>query len=717
MFKKAVALMLVAVMLVTIAACGGGGAGKNDGGGSGQSGAISATSAAKAESTTTAAKAESTTKAESAAKAESTTKAAGTTTTAKAAEKGTTQQAAAKNDPVSMVLDFLSIVDTVDDTSDLPDWQGKKFNLTYWMGHGTGSASRPKASNDVVSPEVARVTGISVDPDKAFDNASLDVNAKMAILAATNDWPEIGHNVQNVDLVENDKLWDLTDLIPIYAPHIYKMTQMLSPLYEGAKGGFMETGRYYSVQLAYGGAPPNLGTNVSIQALVHPDVDYGKFAWISAPPKRLGSQSEIYVRDDILKLLYPEARTATEIEELYLQKGYFDREDLYDIPVKTQEQAIQFFYDVKRVIDENHIEENGRPIYATYIFSGQDNDALLGKILTSFRGLPQAQYFTYFNLKTQHISTLMYEDWWKEDVRTFKNFVRDGVAPQSCLIETNDIFINRMNNGEYAITHSHFKPNEAILKEAGKPYRYRPVYFDIEQDTSYFFNGRGKVAGGGIISIFKDKVAEEDLPQLLMWLDYMATDVGMKLTFWGPKSAGLFEDTPDGRRYINKEVEDYMINGVQNDANVKYNLVSGAWPSIPFFGVSLGGIWNPKYVYDMTKTPREGGQAWQFFESGLFDKQKYSKLQFISKGTGSWEFQDEVPEIKQFRSVKGTGFEPLLTKALAADTDESFDILFAEALQFARDNGFTEEAFLKCDKLLQEKYPYDWNTMIVGYGD
>ena len=694
MFKKSVALILIAVMLITTAACGGGNANQNN---------VEENSQSRVEESS-----------QSSIEESSQSNVSASSSTA-APESSTAQQANTSGDTASMVLDFLKIVDTVDDTSDLPDWQGKQFNLTYWNGQGTGYASRPKASNDVVFPEVARVTGVSVDPDKAFDNAGVDRESKLAILAATNDWPEIGTNVEIIDLVSHDKLWDLTDLIPIYAPHIYEMKQKINPLSEGAKGGFLDTGRYYSINMGYH------GDTVVAQELVHPEMDYNKFAWINVPLARLGTQSEIYIRDDILKLLYPEARTATEIEQLYLQKGRIDREDLYDIPVKTQEQAIQFFYDVKRIIDENHIEENGRPVYSTYIFSGQDNDALLGKLSMSFRGLPQAQYFTYFNIQTKHLTTLMYEDWFKEDVRTFKNFVRDGVAPQSCLIESNDIFINRMNNGEYAVTHSHFRPNEAILKEAGKEYRYRPVFFDIAQDTSFLLNVQDRINSTDNISIFKDKVAEEDLPQLLMWLDYMATDAGMKLTYWGPRSAGLFEETPEGRRYTNKEVEDYMINGVQNDANIKYNLLSGgqtgAWPPIPFFGLSTGGIWIPKYVYDMSSMPREGGQAWQFFASGLFDQQKVGKYQLISKTARYFDFIDEVPEMKQFREVKGSGFEPLLTKALAAESDESFDILFEEALQFARDNGFTEETFRKCEKVLQEQYPYDWNTMLAGYGD
>ena len=50
---------------------------------------------------------------------------------------------------------------TVEDSSDLPDWTGKKLDLKLWWGQGTGSVKRQKkAENDVVTPELYRVTGV-----------------------------------------------------------------------------------------------------------------------------------------------------------------------------------------------------------------------------------------------------------------------------------------------------------------------------------------------------------------------------------------------------------------------------------------------------------------------------------------------------------------------------------------------------------------------------
>ena len=40
----------------------------------------------------------------------------------------------------------------------------------------------------------------------------------------------------------------------------------------------------------------------------------------------------------------------------------------------------------------------------------------------------------------------------------------------------------------------------------------------------------------GSISIFKDKVKEADVPQILKYYDLLWSDVGLQLTTWGPKT-------------------------------------------------------------------------------------------------------------------------------------------------------------------------------------
>lgn len=609
------------------------------------------------------------------------------------------------------VEDLLEMVDNVEDSSAMPDWEGETLTLRVWNGHGTGDARRDTSSNDVVRPELERIFGIKIDAENSFDNGGQDLPSKMAVLAATNDWPELGQNVMNQDLVDSGKLYDLTELLPKYAPHYYAMLQKASP--RSISSGWNGTGKLYNVA--------SFNNTVEAITTLYDDVDMDKYKYIAIPEERLGVNTQVYVRDDILKLAYPEAKTQDEIEELYLKNGEFTREELYDVPITSKEEAFEFFYKIKEVIDENNITENGKPVYATYAFSGQDNWALLAGLESGINGIPNVDYFTFFNVQTKKIDVLFKQDFFKEDMLRFNKFVRDGVASEASLIENNEIFTNKLNNGEYAISYAWLIPDNAKLEAAGKPYRYRKVYFDIEQNTSLGLNEKEEInMSSGGISIFKDMVKEEDLPRVLAFLDYFYTDAGMNLVTWGPRSAGLFEEKDGVRQYTDKELEACMVYGEQNNAELKYNLAGSAVDRqfcgaylVLELGIRSGGLKNPRYIYDLTQQERQAGSASNFFSSGLFDQQ--IKSEGVFKSSHIWNFTNEVEDIKRFWDVRGTGFEPMMTKVLAAKSNAEFEEAYNNMVQYAEENGLTDEALEACNQLMQEKYPEDWAALQGGF--
>ncbi len=601
------------------------------------------------------------------------------------------------------------------DSSELPDWTGKQLTLRVWNGHGTGDAKRVVSPDDVVSPEIARLFGITLDGENSFDNGGMDLASKLAVLAATNEFPELGYNVINDDLIQAGKLYDLTELIPQYCPNIYAQLQQYAP--RTLAKGYNNTGRQYGIYM-------NVGNNATCIQTLYPDTDMQRYASISVPTDRAGDLSYILVRDDILKLMYPQAKTQKEIEELYVKNGAFTREEVYDVPLKSRQDVVDFFYSMKKVIDENKITEGDKPVYPTFVSAGQDNWALMAWLRNMMDGRTSFNYFTYFDLTEKKIQLGYMKDWFKADVKQFGQFVRDGIAPESCLIENNEIFMDRMNNGEYAVAYAWLAPDAAKLAAAGKPYQYRKVYFDIPQDTSTYLVQNQEIKGYDQISIFKDKVAEEDLPQILAWLDFMYTDLGQKLVSWGPKTAGLWEEVDGVRRFTNKELEDNLVFNVENGANERYNLVVSrtsdtmytkcpAYPNM-YVGYQGGGLNAPRFQYDLGSVERVGAGANTVFASGLFDPLLKSRNAIVTT-CDIWNFNNEVPEVKRFWDVRGTGYESLLTKCLAARTDDEFEKAYQDMIDFATMNGLTEETLAACEELMKTQYAEDWATYMEGY--
>lgn len=602
-------------------------------------------------------------------------------------------------------------IDTATDSSELPDWTGKQQKLTVWQGHGTGGAARVVSPDDVVSPEVKRIFGIELDKENSFDNSGQDLNAKLAVMAASNSFPDIGYNVLSEDLVNSGKIYDLTELLPKYAPHLYKMLKDNAP--RNLAKGWLGSGKLY-------GVPMTFNNDVVGMQTLYPDLDINKYQYIAAPADAQGWNSALYVRDDILKLAYPSAKTQKEIGDIYVKNGKFTKEEVYDIPIKSKQDALDFIYNIAKVIKDNNIKEGGKPVYSTFVSCGQDNWPSMAWLNNLMEGTPNFNYFTYFNPETKKLSLGYEQNWFKDDMLAFNKFIRDGVAPESCLIENNEIFTNKLNNGEYAISYAWLIPDNAKIKAANKPWSYRKVFLDIPQDITKAYSSRIEPGTTSSVSIFKDNVKEEDVPQILQWLDFLSTPVGMKLACWGPKTASLWEEKDGKRVFTNKDAEDCLVYGVANGFDEKYNLTTinvdkdtpQAWPKMPL-GVKAGGIYNPKYEYDMTTNERNASNADQFFSSGLFGQLKLTKSAIVTTAD-IWSFTNEVPSIKSFWDVRGTGFEPLMTKCFAAKSDGEFEKLFGKMTEFAQKNGLNADSLSAAEKLMQDKYPDDWAAYLEG---
>ena len=75
-----------------------------------------------------------------------------------------------------------------------------------------------------------------------------------------------------------------------------------------------------------------------------------------------------WIRDDILKMFYPEAKTYDELCAMIDEKGAPIGDELLDIPIYSTDEFIDFMYKIK---DANLMEENKR-VYP-FGYGGGDN--------------------------------------------------------------------------------------------------------------------------------------------------------------------------------------------------------------------------------------------------------------------------------------------------------------------------------------------------------
>ncbi len=555
------------------------------------------------------------------------------------------------------------LADTVEDSSELPDWTGKKIELTKWYASGSYSLYRNNIStNNVVEPEVFRVTGVKFSED-SYDNNGDTMDAKMAKIAATNDWPEVIHGGQGdaiAKLIEQDMLWDLTDLIPKYMPHLDALMK---------KGNFMkskrEDGKIYEIDLQ-----PAL-------EYAYPDTPQEILA-ISKHPK--SDCGDVLIRDDILKMLKPEAYTQAELVEIFEANGTFTEEEVLNASFSSKEEFYQFMRDIKAL----GLKAGNREVYATYALAGSDNWDFLSVFAGALNGFnatgsASCNYFTYYDVETGRVEYMFEQPFFKEIMRELTQLIQEDVISEDSLLDSRATFEEKCASGQYAILYGGTAPDVNTLNKNADGYQYRKVIINIPWNTDKFLPASNPNSGGYEYAFLKNEIAEEDLPQILRFFDFMLTDVGQKLQMWGPKSAGLFEETENGRRFTNKEVEAEAVYGESNDSLIKYGLSYKPWPGVPF----TVNRWDPLYIYDFVPTI---SLLNKFYSPGLH--RPFETVPSI--GANFYSFAEGVKGAGKGWSAR-TAFENALTKIMTAKDDAEFESLYDSFLAIARQNSYNEE--------------------------
>lgn len=573
----------------------------------------------------------------------------------------------------------------VEDSSDLPDWKGKKLDLKMWYCSGTGSAQKSnKATEDVVRDEMYRVTGVRFSDD-SFDNNGDLMDAKIAKIAAADDWPDILASPEPAvlnQLIEADLVYDLTDLLPKYCPNFMKLMELNKemPFFESGR----EDGKFYGI-----------ATNASVD-YQYPDIDPNLLARI----KNIGDPyGYVYVRDDILKMIYPEAKTQKEIEELYVKNGSFTEEEILDVCFNNKEEFFEFLYKIKSL----GLKSGNREIYPFYVADGIDNWSLLcmmgclyGYNLGGNGG--NCNYFTYWDKESKQIEYMFAQPFFKDVLHDWTKLVQDGIASRDSLIDNKAVFDEKVSSGQYAVLYGQALPNQNVLNAAGVGYGYRKVYIKVPANHNKFLFSNMPNIGTGYC-ILKKNVKEEDLPQILRFFDFAISKAGQRLVYWGPRSAGLFTEENGVRKFVDKDLEAESVYNVPGDKKVYYGLEQQSWPGYPM----CASIDQPKLVYDYEP---KASMANKYFSMGTIETPK----KIASDAGNIWTFDKYgIKGVQKFWAAR-QAFEDALTKIFISKNDKEFTKHYKEMLSTAKRNGLDDKTLDEINaayKVINEKFMHN----------
>ena len=570
------------------------------------------------------------------------------------------------------------------DSEDIPSWEGSELKLSVWQDANSPNAyQRFSASpDDSVSPEIERITGVSFDSDNSFDNSGNSFDAKITQIIASGDFPDIGVSLPDLsNLTKTDKLWDIEEYVKKYCPNIMKLfgpDTAYSSVWKEQKEKY---GGLYALAL---------GNNTGMLKKMNEDGTYSltNEQIESAVGKGENPYGYVYIREDILKKLYPEAHTSAELEEIFKNKGSFTKEEIFDVPLKSTQDFIDMLYKIQ----EMNLSDDEGKVYTMYTHEGSDNWTALTEAGGSIFGY-KTDYFNYIDLESGKAAYTFKEDWFKNDVlKTYNKLIRDNIVPSENLMDTAQRHKEKLSNARYAVSISPYEPDTAGLK--GK-YSYRKVYFQWDKRYDKYLNPGVSPDGLKKVSFFKSSLSEDELIQALRCFDFIASLPGQKLTYWGTKSAGLYTEAADGSL---KYKDDKLANQVMGidpttDLMEKYGLCGGVWPGHPFVKASC---YAPKLFYSQNNDWKSAYNPNQLSGVGI-DLPPAAKVNIYDTA-----YTATIPAVAKFWQARNA-FEDAITQIFAAKDDAEFEARYSEMVALAEKNGLTDETLSK----FQEEFDKD----------
>ena len=610
---------------------------------------------------------------------------------------------------------YWEMLDEVTDSSQLPDWTGDKLEVNVWFAAGTDKIFGEISDTNVTFKEIERVTGIVINAEESFSNGGETIDAKLPKLLATGDFPTMiyGYNIgeQMNALYENGYLYDLSEY---YEDGTLDHLQYWLPV----EGDQMEE-LLYSQLRAEDGALFMIPRAVDVQNLYGvidysvPEIDLDYYKIYGAAPANMGgavSTTCLYVRDDVLQAVRPNAMSAAEIKDLYVENGTFTEAQIYDLGLKSTEDFVQLLRDIQAELDTGkYVGLDGNPMEVTY---GPSSETDNWPWMVQMAPLVSGYQNDYFSILTQENAKngTMYEWGFQNDVvvdhmKLLNGLVRDDIISQNSVVDNSAVFDEKINNGHYALTYGR---NPAAIGEGQADWSYRPIWIDMPYDKAYTYSGKG--VNPDYIGIFKDSVPEDQLDQLMHYVDYINSTVGLNMLFWGPESAGLFTYDENGNRvYTDPELEANMLYKEDNGANVKYGLVNPDVAQQTFTDCFIYAPWEqlfkPSYIMK-SSFDRQASDAFVYFNPGILPgkSQSDAAIPIVTSYSIYGAAMGNIEAISEFWTARA-GFENQMKKVIVAESDAEFEAQLQALVDYAEEFGLTDET-LKAynDFMIEQNY-------------
>lgn len=427
------------------------------------------------------------------------------------------------------------------------------LELTVWETQGTDYAPQAVKEGDIVAQWLEEKTLTKVENMYGNDGGQWDT--KLTKLVTGDNMPDIIHCGANqgpahfAKLDEMQQIWELTpEMIQKYAPEVWKRTP--AEFWERIKVNGKILGIPYcspiSKEVFPNASDDTIDFMISLYKAYETDVTF------------LAAQT-LWIRDDILKQFYPDAKSYDEICQILNEKKEPIGDELLDIPIKTTDEFVDFMYKIK----DANLKSNGKNVYA-FGYSGGDNWIALSWLGADMCGYKNHNYTGTWNDEKQQIEIPLVHDIIKQAAKIQNKMINDKVIDPESLAHTTALYKEKILNGQYAIVPLSYagEPDQIneTLKKNGASFRFRPFITQVPNQKEYSPYKEEALWGESLC--FTKKLSEKEVCQVLNWINTQYTDEYESVLYWGPEEAGLYTEDANGvRRFKDERFNKYFIDG------------------------------------------------------------------------------------------------------------------------------------------------------------
>lgn len=593
-------------------------------------------------------------------------------------------------------------------TSAAENSEAPKKQLKIRVVNSSASSPVPQDSSleNYVEKLVREKTGVTVEystmpPDTTIAQYLSMVNAANNVpeVLNINDLPSYGDAMDYIG--RENMVYEMTaDIIrknlPNYTSQVEEYGQTLETIVEGVK--HTDGKNYYVNWNANPAIFPKLkGTGIEQQW----GVTYRLYVY------------HVYFRDDILKKIYPNAKSAEEMKQLYLQKGDLTVDDIIgDIPIRNMEDMYGY---LKKVKELNLKVGDKSVIPGALNASSQSVNSVFWSLHTAMGLLHRWPLIYSDSGKSFYAQT---SDKAEDYIGWLNKMYNEKLMDPEIFVMKDDQYRAKAINGEYAVINCWLPVDQAkeVAAERGYGYRYFPVFYPLDRSI---LNNQIIHLGASMWGIaFTKSIKEEDLQQVMQWADFYFGKESDDLAFWGLPEWYTGEGADRRYKPEYKELENWTVYGKSGGKDgAYYGVLGGGNPSgdygtgirpviKPFSFFGNGAAPNtPYYVYERDITKVENINIGSISHDIVMrDNVKNMKV-YLEKGWSERDLQN-VPEwVAMEQQNEKKDVTGLLIKAIVG-SEGSFQKNWNDYVKTHKDSGLDQAEKIIADmfdKIYKEK--------------